>query len=101
MRYLSITIAVATLLAFGGLAQASPMTHSTAKIATFTGTIESINHADSTFIVREDMNGKVKEMKFHADPNTWIRLDGAINTLGSLEPGDTVSVEYRVAKGMK
>jgi len=101
MRYLSITIAVATLLAFGGVAQASPSTHSSPSIQSFSGRIEAINHAQSTIIVRKDVNGKVMEKKFHLDPNAWVTLDGAINTLGSLEPGDTVTVQYRATNQMK
>jgi len=101
MRYLSVAIAVATLLAFGGVAQASPTTHSSPSVRSFSGRIESIDRSHSTFVVRKEADGKVMEKEFHVDPNSWITLDGAINTLGSLEPGDSVTVEYRTTKSMK
>lgn len=102
MKYLTIAIAAAALLALGGAAQASPRTPSSSPtIQSFSGTIESIDHAHSTFIVRKDVDGRVMEKEFHLDPNSWITLDGAIDTLGSLEPGDTVTVQYRAPKGMR
>jgi len=101
MRYISLTIAAAALLAFGGVAQASPVKQASPSIQSFSGHIESIDYARSTIIVRKDEHGKVMEKRFHLDPNAWITLDGAINTMGSLEPGDSVTVQYRATDHMR
>jgi hypothetical protein len=101
MRYALGTLAAIALLAAGSAVQASthvtaantPAVHSS-KTLTFNGQIESVNFDNDTFVVRNERNGKLHEMEFKIEPDTWIKLDGQTVTLGQLERYDTVTVKY-------
>ena len=97
MRYLPLAMAAAALLVVGGTAHASPIASSSHQsLSSFTGRIEAIDLEHLTFIVRNTDHGKLREMQFHVAPHTWITTeDRDIGTLGNLQIGEDVTVQYR------
>jgi len=68
---------------------------------TFTGKVESVDMKDQSFVVRNESQGKVEELRFHLAPGTELILDGSPVILSELQANDTVTVNYETIPTLK